>query len=139
MLPSLASCTQVAWEKLPWSFVVDWALPINSYLQALRTQADLHGTVVFTWSREDVYSHPRQGPFVRTIQPASSLTGEFRDFTLVRTVSTEIKPPSPLPDLSPGSVFSVWQRAVNAVALLTQLQLGNAKKLNAARKSIRYF
>lgn len=38
----------VAWELLPYSFVVDWFLPIGSYLEAMTTLRNIEGTYVLS-------------------------------------------------------------------------------------------
>lgn len=122
-LPSLASVASVAWELMPWSFVVDWAVPIGQYLDSLRTAADLKGTVVLSVTRETTWSNLVAGSFFKSKSRASARETTHEMIHFKRTVSDEIIPPSPLPDLSPGSIFSRWERAANAVALLTQLKL----------------
>lgn len=126
-LPSLSSLVGVAWEKLPWSFVVDWAVPVSQYLAALRTASDLRGTVVFTLKTHDIHSGFGFDPvYVKAAWLATPVPPRYERITLARTISSEIAPPTPLPDLSPGSVFSDWRRAANAVALLAQFSLGKA-------------
>ncbi|UUW21374.1 MAG: maturation protein [Sanya fiers-like virus 39] len=119
-VPSLHTVSTVAWEKLPWSFVCDWVIPIGQYLAALRTASDLKGTVVFSVLRETVFSEPRAGASLTGFAPYTQLPEYSRLVYSSRAVSTEISPPTPIPDLSPGSVFKSWQRAANAVALLAQ-------------------
>lgn len=127
-LPSVASAAAVAWERLPWSFVGDWIIPVSSYLQALRTASDLRGTVVLTVTRTDTQTEPAHNPgFVKKWWDAGSgLQSKFVRTTVLRTVTSEISPPTPLPDLSPDSVYKNWERAVNSVALLAQYSLGKA-------------
>ena len=120
-LPSMPSLAAVAWEALPYSFVCDWVAPIGSYLQALRTSKDLSGKLVTTVLSESWWDFPR--PRANCIAyPAMQARDGYRIITMNRSISSEINPPTPLGDLSPSSVFSRWQRAANAVALLQNLR-----------------
>lgn len=47
-LPSLWDTAEVAWELVPYSFVLDWTLPISSYLNARAMMEQIEGKVVKT-------------------------------------------------------------------------------------------
>ena len=120
--PSVASLAAVAWEVVPYSFVCDWVAPIASYLQACRTAGQVTGSsIVRSLMMVTVYDQPTTGG-----KPGYPCDGNIADkyekVTLVRTVTSELNPPSPMGDLSPGSIFSVWERSVSAVALLQNLR-----------------
>lgn len=129
-LPALTSVATAAWERLPWSFVADWVIPISSYLEALRTAQIIRGTVVFSITKEIVYTAPRSGAGIKSWATLQG-TPALREYSMTRTVTQEINPPSPIPDLSPGSVFSNWERAANAVALLSQIKTASWAKLGS--------
>lgn len=121
--PSIATVASVAWERLPYSFVADWVVPIGDYIEAMRTAADLKGTIVKSVKRLTVYAEPRIGSNL-IWGGWWSAHGPARksQFNFDRTVQEELTPPHPLTgfDLTPTSVFRSWQRAANAVALLAQ-------------------
>lgn len=128
--PSMYSFAAVAWEVLPYSFVCDWVAPISSYLAALRTSKDLRGTVVCTVLSESVWDFPRVTPQASSAVPVTPLfQPKARKISMTRTVTDELNPPTPLGDLSPGSVFSHWTRAVSAIALLRNLRLPEGDRL----------
>lgn len=121
--PSLPSLAAVAWELTPYSFVVDWASPIGSYLQALRTSSSIKGTVVRTLLTETIYSNlspggvgsSRYNPLYRV----AGVDDRHTIFSLSRSVTSEIVVPSPLTGFTDGhALFNDWRRAANAVALL---------------------
>lgn len=122
-LPSIPSVAAVAWEIVPYSFVVDWVAPIGDYLQALRTSKDLTGTVVRSILSETVWEDFRNGPSLGKVILVTPIPTDFRLTSFERTVTPEISVPSPLGDLSPSSVISGWTRAANAVALMANLKL----------------
>jgi len=123
--PSLASLAGVAWEIVPYSFVCDWVAPIGGYLQALRTSSDLQGTVVTSIHSHTFWSFPTVAPKMRATLPVVGtefIDNYYNTTSFTRTVASELKPPTPLGDLSADSVFSHWSRAVNSIALLQNLK-----------------
>lgn len=120
--PSLATAATVAWEKLPYSFVADWAIPIGSYLQSLRTAADLSGKFVKTVFLESKWLDAR---FTSTPTYAfkgyASPGGPWKKSWVVdRTVTDELVVKNPLGSLATDASFMSWRRCFNAVALLAQ-------------------
>lgn len=122
-LPSLASAAAVAWEILPYSFVCDWVVPIGSYLQALRTSAQLTGTVVVSVKSDTTFTDVRSGTEILQLLSVEGPPPRERLITFTRSVSTELSPPTPLGDLSPSSILPDWKRSLNAVALLSNLKI----------------
>lgn len=121
-MPSVATVASVVWEKLPYSFVADWVIPIGSYIEAMRTATDLKGKVVRSLKTSMVWSGPSFGSKVRFYGFWTPFGPVKDQMTFTRTVSEELNPPLPYAgiDLSPTSVFKSWNRAANAVALLAQ-------------------
>lgn len=121
-LPSLATVASVAWEKLPYSFVADWVVPISSYLQAMRTASDIRGTVVRTLTTDSLWMDPKTGSGIYGFGNMSGILGPPRKrvITMARTISSEISPPSPLGGIANDSSFLSWRRAYSAIALLAQ-------------------
>lgn len=103
----------VAWELTPWSFVVDWFIPIGEYLQARGLASRLTGTyVTSTRTVKDLQKVVPKGT-TSVMSPCP-----FREKTVVlsRTVSTNLS--VPLPKAVGLMEAYSWRRAANAVALL---------------------
>lgn len=106
----------VAWELIPYSFVVDWFLPIGSYLENLNTIPTLRGRFMTIKVRNVQGSAVRvSNPLIDWIKyPTTYHSSKY--FT--RSVSTSLSVPRPgfetLPDaMSPSRIW-------NAIALVTQ-------------------
>jgi hypothetical protein len=108
----------VVWEVIPWSFVIDWFLPIGSYLDNLNVIPKLNGRFLSTdFIRGSELGKLTPGENV----PASPYYGGFRTVKytrVIRTVSTSLSVPRPsvvsLPDaMSPKRIY-------NAMALAHQ-------------------
>lgn len=121
----------VAWELVPFSFVVDWFLPIGGYLQARAFASRAKGTFIVTSST--VY-HARLTRSLRSSCPPPagkteklelSSIGWGRYAKVARTVSTTL-PQVPLPTFSNG-LGKGW-RLQNAIALAAEIFGG--KKTN---------
>lgn len=110
----------VAWELLPWSFVVDWFIPIGNYLSARSFVQGMNGVFVTT-KVERRSRHQRANQFVQTFPTdyyVASPNGcaEERYVSLQRTISTSLA--VPLPSVKKLSDVPSWKRAANAVALI---------------------
>lgn len=123
-IPSLATVASVAWEKLPYSFVADWFVPIGSYIQACRTASDITGTVVRSLKINSTFLDYMTGPGIILKGGWYAVDAPFRsEMRFNRTVSSEIKVPHPLAYLNDNDgllQYKSWRHAANAVALLTQ-------------------
>lgn len=91
----------VAWEIVPFSFVVDWFLPVGDYLNARAFARRLSGTFVTTDRTLREYSgfasKPwNEGSHTETYVLAGGLASARRDFTLSRAVSTSLSVPTPV-------------------------------------------
>lgn len=114
-VPQLIGLTDVAsvvWEKIPYSFVADWFIPIGSYLSSRGLAQALTGT--FVVSRK-VYAY---GAFPSLVAP-SSYRGESLyqsgQVQFTRTVSNSLE--VPLPSFKGLAKSASWQHCANAVAL----------------------
>ncbi len=108
----LTNPENLVWELLPWSFVVDWFIPIGNYLETRAFSQRATGTFV----RSIMKSH--KGKWV-----GSSCTilndKSFVDATsIIRTVSSSLNVPTPR--FVPFDQAISWRRAANAVALMVQ-------------------
>ncbi len=108
----LVNPENLAWELLPWSFVVDWFIPVGNYLEARAFSQRVSGTfqksVLFT----------RKGHWV---SGAATITGDksFVNRTdIQRTLPSSLS--VPLPRFTPLSEDISWRRAANAVSLMVQ-------------------
>lgn len=123
-LPNLYTAAEVVWEKIPYSFVADWFVPVGSYVSALKTAASLSGCkVVRSLKREYEFDTIRCGA-TSGGQPPVSFVNAFgdsfhREIDFSRTVSDGLSVPNPLAHLEGDLSLSV-ERTANAVALLTQ-------------------
>lgn len=116
-VPALAGLTDpasVAWELVPYSFVVDWFIPIGEYLSARGLAQSLTGTFVTTKFTRGVATFVGfdQSVGLKSFSGASRYERCF----VKRTVSTSLA--IPLPEVKPLSEVFSWKRAANATALL---------------------
>ena len=106
---------QVLWEKLPWSFLADWILPIGSFLSARGVANSLTGTFITSHKWHRAAGKPAAvGAW--TIN-APGYVEERIDFD--RIVSTSLV--AARPTIKPLSKVASWQHAVNGLALLSQV------------------
>ncbi len=108
----------MAWERLPWSFVADWFIPVQAYLQDRAFARQVVGTFIKTVTTQiDV-----QGlkPLVSTERVTPGKPNCFREtsLSLTRTVTSSLSVPYP----KPHSFLEVpsWRRALNAASLVLQ-------------------
>lgn len=105
----------VAWELIPYSFVVDWFLPIGSYLENLNTIPKLNGRFLTIKTRRFQGSAVNVNKAVKWTKYPTSFNSQVYSS---RTVSTTLSVPKPgfesIPDaMSPSRIW-------NAIALVTQ-------------------
>ncbi len=103
----------VAWELTPWSFVVDWFIPIGDYLQARGLASRLTGTYVT--STKQYYNTGKVVPRgITQILGECKFNRERTDMSRVISTSLNV----PLPGVKGLGEVASWKRAANAVALL---------------------
>ncbi len=112
----LTDPASVAWELMPYSFVIDWFIPIGNYLAALNLQRSLTAEYVTTLYMRGSFT----GVSLGGVGSHAVGTGymDHRLIKVVRTVSSSLA--IPLPKVKPWVEISSFKRAANAVALLTQ-------------------
>ena len=119
-LVGLTDPLSVVWEKLPWSFVIDWFIPIGNYLSARGLAQALTGTFV-TSVRTGVVAgglkvNTTSGIYSKLL--ANEPTQKIGSFT--RTVSSSLS--VPLPSMKSFNSVTSWRHCANAVALLLQVK-----------------
>lgn len=106
----------LAWELVPFSFVIDWLLPIGNVLDALTTSLGIlykgGSTTLCTTSRVTMLHGNYFGATGRLITATVSSI----------SVQRKTHPTLPLPRLYIKSPFTSLTRAVTALALLNQLR-----------------
>lgn len=123
-MPKMSGLTNpatVAWELLPYSFVLDWFLPIGDYLQAVATVDSLTATYVVSYIEKTVITDrivkPAYASTYRNYQATASL---YRKVVLTRSVSSTLD--VPLPRFKPLAKAASMMHCLNATALLNQLR-----------------
>lgn len=117
-VPSLASLATVAYEKTPWSFVLDWVVPIGPFLESLRTKSDIQGKFVRSYKTTTYWwgSRPARGFSVSGYLAEAPFK---KRVVFSRQVTDALSVPYPVTLLA-DPITRSWERAANAVALLAQ-------------------
>lgn len=120
-LTGLMDPASIAWELLPYSFVVDWFIPIGGYLQNLALARGIEGTFVtskfryWRFNRSTFIGAPGF-PTPQNVACSALLQGCH----LTRTVSSSLT--VPLPSWQPITKSLSARHCINAIALLTNLK-----------------
>lgn len=104
----------VAWELLPYSFVVDWFIPIGDWLSARAFASGLKGTFVTSDKRTGVAHEPSLEFGGRKLDPLSSPM--FRMVSFNRSVSTTLN--VPMPRMKPLGKAASFGHVLNAIGLV---------------------
>lgn len=118
-LSGLMDPASVLWEKLPYSFVVDWLLPIGSWLEARGLASALTGTFVVSSKLLKTGGKAQYigtSPYIRLMTGFSQSSREEGSYS--RTVDASIVVGTP--ETVPLSEVFGWRRAANAISLLAQ-------------------
>lgn len=115
-LSGLTDPASIVWEKVPFSFIADWFVPIGSFLSARGLASSLKATYVKT----DI-TRMKTGGFVMTNRPPSLKSvnlgaSRFIRVEMTRTVSSNLS--VPLPTVKPLEKVASWRHVANAVALV---------------------
>jgi hypothetical protein len=78
-----------AWELTPWSFVIDWALPIGDYISALNSLKYYNGwEIVYTQFRKELCTYSGSKGTVNGIACSSTLSGGgYEKVNIERSIS----------------------------------------------------
>lgn len=112
----------VAWELLPYSFVIDWFLPIGNWLEARAASSALTGTFYRCdqKSRDRYYLDNGFNPNTGIIYPFYGRNPESHSMTSNRYLETTLR--VPLPVFKPLSKALSVQHCLNSIALLANLR-----------------
>lgn len=107
-MPTMWDVSRVAWEKLPYSFVLDWFLPLGTYLEARAYQERIDGTYVRT-----LY-HKGRATLGQSIYYTTNMSAGYYTVNMQRIVGSYSPPlPTLKLDLKPAQVLSglslLWQ------------------------------
>lgn len=116
-LTGLTDPLSIAWELVPYSFVVDWFIPIGQYLEARGMSHALEGTFVTSHKFSQYY-----GKLTRDLRGTAgyyidSPVWYHRSGNFSRTISYNLD--VPYPNIKPLAKSLSWLHCSNAVALLT--------------------
>lgn len=140
-LSGLTDPLSVAWELVPWSFVVDWFIPIGNYLSARGLAQSLKGDyIVSTFSRSvaaGLRLKPSNGSNFASQWTLTSGHPQCKQefFRVTRQVVSTLGV-IPLPEAKPLGDVPSWRRAANSVALLYQ-QIPSDRKITEIAGKLR--
>lgn len=116
----------VAWELVPFSFVVDWFLPVGTYLEGLNTARSLKATYCISSRWYVKASKPTavwsKYPNTLKVRAYSGNAVTWEGWNFSRTITTSLN--IPLPEAKPLEAVASLAHCINAVALLTVLSSG---------------
>lgn len=127
-LSGLSDPLSIVWERIPYSFVVDWFLPIGNFLQSRALAQAVKGTFVRTYTKRlKSTGQTIRASYLQSLGPETALTvqnigalgaASYRLVQMERTVLSGLSAPPPAVRKL-GDAMS-WRRTANAVALLAQ-------------------
>jgi len=114
LLLGLTDPLSIAWEKLPFSFVADWFLPVGDWLEARALSQGLVGTYVTSDKRTGIVHPPKITGNASPKNPRCT----YRQVVFGRTISNVLDVPMPV--VKQLSKVASWRHLANASALLLQ-------------------
>ncbi|DAD51176.1 TPA_asm: maturation protein [ssRNA phage SRR7976325_12] len=116
-LVGLTDPAPIAYELLTLSFVLDWFIPVGSYLDARGLDKALNATYVTSKKVYEISTGAKNS----ATSPYVFSTGFLHEQTAFdRTVSTSLN--VPLPTVKPLEKVATWSHAASAVALLVTMK-----------------
>lgn len=117
----------VVWERIPYSFVVDWFIPIGTYLDNLNQIPKLRGRFLTTVKRKKTGSKVKVGSSSQWSSVVEKVNyvpvdDSWESVSMTRTLSSSLSPPLPQFRFV-GSLKG--KRVWNAIALASQIFLRN--------------
>lgn len=130
VLQSILHPEAILWEKTPWSFVCDWAVPIGTYLEARAIVGALQGQFVTTTTstREGVgvAMSPYGSAEYTKVYKYVNLSGYeplYREVIVDRVISTSLN--VPLPAFKGLGKTATWEHGLNGISLLASASSKN--------------
>lgn len=115
-LSGITDVKSILWERTPWSFVIDWFIPVGQWLEALSFQNAVSGTYVVSTKNEWWWSGIKSLNKHAAMYTYGDVPIGMRSGSFTRTISSS--PPVSPPTFKPiGKIASV-QHCINAVSLL---------------------
>jgi len=116
----------IAWELVPWSFAIDWFVPVGATLEAITATVGLDFWGGRITTRRDYKMKRTYVPGRRTAWRVCEDIGEYKEqgFGFQRTALTSFPAPQLYADLTPYSTT----RALNALALVHGLTHGDGNR-----------
>lgn len=123
LMPSLGLTDPVnlAWELLPWSFVIDWFVPIGDWLSAKTYVSRLDATYMVSGKTYGISKNYGTTAAGWSITPVGG-AGYAKEVYFDRVVSASFS--LPLPKVKSLEKVASWAHVRNAIALATQVTLG---------------
>lgn len=125
----LADPATVPWELLPWSFVVDWAVPIGKFIEAQSFALRAKGTFITTTYTRQEWSGTASGKaglYPNVMRYSSVLDDYCLSLSVTREISSSLS--VPLPGLKSNLLGGKpLVRLAEALSLLQQ-SLGGKKR-----------
>jgi hypothetical protein len=118
-LSGLTDPLSVAWELLPYSFVIDWFIPVGNYLQARGLSNSLKGLFVVS-IKEFASAKGLQGT---NFEISEGDGYEWMKIHFRRLLYNDLE--VPFPSFKPLGKVASWKHCANAVALLVSSFSGN--------------
>lgn len=118
-LAGLKDPLSIAWEVLPYSFVLDWFIPVGNFLSARSLSQAITGIFVVSEKQFLEVNTLLGGGNNKRVFIDSNRIG-WKRVHLTRTVQTSL--PVPLPSFKPLKKSASWMHTLNAVALVTQIR-----------------
>lgn len=118
-LSGLTDVSSIVWEKLPFSFVADWFIPIGNYLSALNTARSLTGTFVITRMTKTYVNKLGCSPQGDILFIDGISSYRYSQVEMTRTVSSTLTVNKP--SFKSADKIASFGHCLNAMALLTQV------------------
>lgn len=126
----LTNPANLAWELLPWSFVIDWFVPVGDYLDARGASSSLVGSFMTSRVAKSGGTGLALSANAVSLYGIDSIRGASQCSTFAlkmeRTVGSSL--PVPSPQFKSLSKIAGWQHCANSIALLVGVKSRLAAK-----------
>lgn len=116
----------LAWELLPWSFVIDWFIPVGQYLESRSVLSSLNFRVVKSTKRQTLFV---RSSYVETMPPSYLWIGGAFSYETTEFIRSIIENPSvPAPSFKTLAKALGREHLQNAAALINSSLFPDRKK-----------